>query len=670
MPLVQTRGAASAQGFGEFAQATAVNYIEDVFSTFLYTGDGSSAQNINNGIDLAGKGGMVWVKSRSNATTNVLVDTNRFVSSSNIQNLFSDSTAAASASANEFGSFNSNGFSIPYNTTAGWTNFGTRTFVSWTFREQPKFFDVVTYTGNGVAGRQISHNLGSVPGCIILKSTSEAGVNWNVFHRSIAPTGTLRLNLSDAQTSNFIEYYFGNDTAYVAPTSSVFTVGGSGAGNQVNGSGATYVAYLFAHDAGGFGLTGTDNVISCGSFTTDGSGNATVNLGYEPQFLIHKATTGSESWLMLDTMRGWNMSTADRDLFCNSASAEASGNYGDPTATGFTAAGLSATRTYIYIAIRRGPMKVPTLGTSVFGLSARTGTGADATVTGGQTDDAVLIKNRGSAVASLFSSRLTGTGYLVTSDTAAEVAAGTTILQANPWDVMDGVKVGTTSTITNASANTYINWLFRRAPGFFDVVCYTGTGVATTQTHNLAAVPELMIIKRRSAIGSWGTFFGMGASNYYRPLLNSDVPAPLVTYSDGFGLSAQPTSTVINLDSGGAGNDSGTTYVAYLFATCAGVSKVGTYTGNGTTQTINCGFTGGARFVLIKRTDNTGDWYVWDSARGIVAGNDPYLLFNSTAAEVTGTDYIDTASTGFEISSTAPAAINANGGSFIFLAIA
>jgi hypothetical protein len=74
--------------------------------------------------------------------------------------------------------------------------------------------------------------------------------------------------------------------------------------------------------------------------------------------------------------------------------------------------------------------------------------------------------------------------------------------------------------------------------------------------------------------------------------------------------------------------------------------------------------------VLIKRTDSTGDWYVWDSARGIVSGNDPYLLFNSSDAEVTNTDYIDTANSGFEISSTAPAAINANGGSFIFLAIA
>jgi hypothetical protein len=117
-------------------------------------------------------------------------------------------------------------------------------------------------------------------------------------------------------------------------------------------------------------------------------------------------------------------------------------------------------------------------------------------------------------------------------------------------------------------------------------------------------------------------------------------------------------------------SESGINYITYLFASCSGVSKVGSYTGTGTTLQVNCGFTGGARFVLIKRTDSTGDWYVWDSARGIVAGNDPYLLLNSTAAEVTNTDYVDTYSAGFEISSTAPAAINANGGTYIFLAIA
>jgi hypothetical protein len=73
---------------------------------------------------------------------------------------------------------------------------------------------------------------------------------------------------------------------------------------------------------------------------------------------------------------------------------------------------------------------------------------------------------------------------------------------------------------------------------------------------------------------------------------------------------------------------------------------------------------------MIKRTDSTGDWYVWDSARGIVAGNDPYFFMNSISNESTGGDLVDTYSLGFEISSTAPAAVNANGGTFIFLAIA
>jgi hypothetical protein len=73
---------------------------------------------------------------------------------------------------------------------------------------------------------------------------------------------------------------------------------------------------------------------------------------------------------------------------------------------------------------------------------------------------------------------------------------------------------------------------------------------------------------------------------------------------------------------------------------------------------------------MIKRTDSTGDWYVWDTARGISSSNDPYLLLNSSAAEVTGTDYIDPLSSGFEISSSAPAAINASGGTYIYLSVA
>jgi hypothetical protein len=182
----------------------------------------------------------------------------------------------------------------------------------------------------------------------------------------------------------------------------------------------------------------------------------------------------------------------------------------------------------------------------------------------------------------------------------------------------------------------------------------------------LGAVPELMFVKRRSQGTAW---FVYDATNGPTKNLVLNTTAASVVDSLPWNDTA-PTSSVFSIGNVSYTNGSGATYVAYLFATCAGVSKVGSYTGTGTTQTINCGFTAGSRFVMIKRTDSTGDWYVWDSARGIIAGDDPYLLLNSTAAEVTNTDYVDTANAGFEISSTAPAAINANGGSFIFLAIA
>jgi hypothetical protein len=185
-------------------------------------------------------------------------------------------------------------------------------------------------------------------------------------------------------------------------------------------------------------------------------------------------------------------------------------------------------------------------------------------------------------------------------------------------------------------------------------------------THNLGVAPEFIQVKARSTANSWA---GYNSTIGNTKRLNwDDIDSAQVSSTAWNNTS--PTSSVFTVGTDNSVNGSARTYVAYLFATVAGVSKVGSYTGTGTTQQINCGFTAGSRFVLIKRTDSTGDWYVWDSARGIVAGNDPYLLLNSTAAEVTGTDYVDTYSAGFEISSTAPAAINANGGTYIFLAIA
>ena len=150
-------------------------YVDDLFSTYLYEGN-ATARSINNGIDLAGEGGLVWTKSRSHARNHSLHDSERGVTCL----LKSNSNASQYCDATQISSFNSNGFSIG---TDGSSNTNGDDYASWSFRKAPGFFDVVTYTGTGSA-RTVAHSLGSVPGMVIIKKTSGAE-NWNVWHKSL-----------------------------------------------------------------------------------------------------------------------------------------------------------------------------------------------------------------------------------------------------------------------------------------------------------------------------------------------------------------------------------------------------------------------------------------------------------------------------------------------------
>jgi hypothetical protein len=627
--------------------ADATLYVDDVFSTYLYTGDGSSAQNINNGIDLAGKGGMVWVKGRSNATTHVIVDTNRFVSSSNIQNLFSDSTAAASASANEFGSFNSNGFSIPYNTTAGWTNFGTRTFASWTFRKAAKFFDVVTYTGTGIA-RTIAHSLGVAPGMVIVKRTDTTG-NWQVYSNGLTSAAySIQLNLTAAQASAPTVW---NSTA---PTSSVFSVGTS---TDVNASGGTYVAYLYAHD------TAADSMIKCGSYTATGL----VNLGFEPQYILSRCATTGANWKINDNMRGIIGSTT-ASLSANTVSAEENSTMNITlAANGFNVNTLQdGAGTYIYMAIRM-PNKPPTTGTQVFDPVSRAGTYTVTPITAGFAPDLIVAQVRNLTYGAAWWDRLRGALLQLRSrSTDSEGSSAGSVLSYNNTNVIVGLD-GNEYINGVASGNIYANWIFKRAPGFFDEVCYTGDSTTPRNiVHNLSATPELMIIKNRVNNTQEWEVYSAPTGNTNRLWLNStNAVAGAAVW-----VSTTPTSSVFTVSNATSVNFAGQTYVAYLFATLAGISKVGSYTGNGTGQAIACGFSAGARFVLIKRTDSTGDWYTFDSARGLTSGSSPYLLLNSTAAEVTGNNGVYASTGGFTLGATAITTTNIATATYIFLAVA
>jgi hypothetical protein len=681
MPLQATSGAASYDAFGGGVPVV-TNYIEDVFSTYLYDPTGDPL-TITNGIDLSGKGGLVWLKNRTVSANHYLYDTARGATSGNAKYIVSNSSAAQSSGWPNSLAVTNSGFTLGGQaaTPGEINNFGYPV-VSWTFRKQPKFFDVVTWTGNGVDERVIPHSLGSDVGAIIIKRTDTTS-NWHFAINDAVNTKVLRLNTTEAAyptTANMLDNGYASINGFYTPSSTGFAlINGSTNFTQVNASGGTYVAYVFAHDAGGFGLTGTDNVISCGSYTSAGA-STEITLGYEPQWvLVKKYNASGDNWKLLDNMRGMYVAGSDKPSLSPNLTAidDYFSNYATAIATGFVVDGGGLNDngdSYIYIAIRRGPMKVPTSGTSVFAPIARAGTSAATSIGGGSfTTDLIIAKARNTSPRPvIWANRLTNTLYLESSSTSAQSSSVGTFPTNATWDIQQGIKVGSGNDI-NGSAYTYINYFLGRAPSVMDVVCYTGTGTAMTVAHNLTVVPEMMIVKPRSSVSNWQVFhkdlnaLGTQPADDSRIRLNVDSAA---TANNTIWDSTLPTSTVFSVGASSDSNGSGDTLVAYLFATCAGVSKVGSYTGTATTLQIDCGFTGGARWIMIKRQNSTGDWYVWDSARGIVSGNDPYLLLNSTAAEVTSTDYIDTYSAGFEISSTAPAAINASGGKYIFLAIA
>ena len=195
--------------------------INEVFSTYVYDGS-SSAQTITNGIDLSGEGGLVWIKSRTSADTHLLFDTARGTG----KYLISNDTGGQATNNSQLTAFNNNGFSLG-------TDFGAndpnQRYVSWTFRKTKKFFDIVTYTGNGVQGRTISHNLNNLVGMLMIKCTSHSS-DWSVQHRMVLPSKYLALNETHSAQNDNLRFHS------TAAGKSTFSVG---SGNAVNGSGRT-----------------------------------------------------------------------------------------------------------------------------------------------------------------------------------------------------------------------------------------------------------------------------------------------------------------------------------------------------------------------------------------------------------------------------------------------
>ena len=334
-----------------------------VMDATLYTGTGA-ALTITNAAPF--KPDLVWIKVRSNAVSHALTDSVRGISSI----LSSDLTSAqATQSAGQgLTAFNSNGFSLGTQAAgASDTNFSGRTYVGWQWQagqgttssntsgsitstvsvNASAGFSVVTFAASvALSPQTVGHGLGVSPSLIIVKPRSSAAGGWYTYHSAIGATQLLQLNLTSAQQTTSGPW---NNTA---PTSSVFTLGGS---YFPDAGATTYVAYCWTPIAG---------FSAFGSLTGNGSADGVfVYLGFKPRFILYKRTDSTSDWRIWDTARS-PYNAMSSVLYPNGSDAEftASSQDFDALSNGFkirnSAASMNASGgTYIYAAFASNPFR-------------------------------------------------------------------------------------------------------------------------------------------------------------------------------------------------------------------------------------------------------------------------------------------------------------------------
>lgn len=299
---------------------------------------------------------------------------------------------------------------------------------------------------------------------------------------------------------------------------------------------------------------------------------------------------------------------------------------------------------------------------------------------GGFKPDLVWVKSRSAATDHKLTDSVRGvTKALISNTTGAETTdtQGLTAFNSN------GFTVGTDTNYNNLSA-TYVGWQWQAGQGStssntsgsitstvsvnatagFSVVTYTGTGANATVGHGLGVAPAMIIVKCRvNGTPNWRVWHkSLGTTDSYLGLNQTAAVASSTTVfnsqsSTTFGIGTDPST------------NSASAMVAYCWAEIAGFSKFGSYTGNGSTDGpfVYCGFR--PRWVVIKRTDVAGSWYLYDTARDTYNASGLTLYPNLSNAESDGRPALDILSNGFKIRATY-LDINTSGGTFIYAAFA
>lgn len=638
------------------------------FNTVTYTGNSVNNREISN---VGFQPDFTWIKNRSSTAAHNIFDSVR-----GAVNSLSSNTTGAEDTSPDFGflaSFESNGFTLGDGSggagySGNWeTNETGQDYVAWNFKaggaavtntdgtitsqvsaNTEAGFSVVSYTGNST-NSTVGHGLGNAPSVVIVKRRDFVGV-WGVYHSSLANDKYLRLNET---ASAYTDTTLWNNTA---PTDSVFHLGTNGVGNSNN----TFIAYCFA-EVEGFSNFGS----YVGTGTT--SGNVVVT-GFEPAFVMVKRTDASgNSWLIVDNKR-IGTGNEKHELFADTSSAESGGGYDvaflengfqmQTTTSNANASGAS----YIYMAFAADPTTIePTLEDSFNTVLYSGNSSSSHSITGvGFQPDLTWIKNRTANAAQWITDSVRGAGNgLQAQSTDAELTSLPELMSSFN---SDGFTVGYISNpTTNLSGNNYVAWNWKGAelPAInsngsipsvvsanpaagFSIVSLTIPNDNTQSVgHGLDSAPSVIIMKARDAAESWLTYHSSVGLNKYL-LLNSTAAEASYAgiWSD---VNISTFTTLYHSAIGFPTRD----VIAYCFAEVAGFSKFGSYTGNGSNQYVNLGFE--PAFIMVKRTNGTGTWGMFDNKRGLSAPQ-PRLLANDSAAENTGTTYwASTDSTGFTV---------------------
>jgi len=318
-----------------------------------------------------------------------------------------------------------------------------------------------------------------------------------------------------------------------------------------------------------------------------------------------------------------------------------------------------------------------------FETSLYTGTGSSLSISSLDfSPDLTWIKGRSGATEHVLTDSVRGvTKELSSNDDGAEetVAQGLTAFGS------DGFTVGTDGSYNTSSA-TYASWNFKaggsastnevgsidssvsvNTTSGFSIVTWTGNGTSgATLGHGLGVKPSMIISKNRDASDNWFCYHKtLGATKYIRLNITNAEGSATSIWND-----TEPTTSVFSVGNDTAVNSSGVDYVAYCFADVQGYSKMGSYTGNGSTDGtfIYTGFK--PAFIMVKRTDSTADWHIQDIKRDTYNPADTSLFANTTDVDTTSSGYnTDFLSNGFKLRGTTTAR-NGSGATYIYMAFA